>query len=70
MFEHWAEKDAMMAHFYQEGSFAAEKGQEVVELPTRLQNPVSDVGKIYLLLMPYIPLCILAWKMYNMLCSA
>ncbi|KAI8145357.1 acyltransferase-domain-containing protein [Fennellomyces sp. T-0311] len=70
MFDRWAEKDNMMAHFYQEGSFAAKEGQEVVELPIRLQNPVSDIGKLYLMLIPYIPLCILAWKVYSILCSA
>ncbi|KAI9484912.1 acyltransferase-domain-containing protein [Zychaea mexicana] len=69
LFDRWAEKDEMLAHYYDKGQFP--DGRDRLQLPIRLKNPIRDIGMMYVLLLPYIPFCLLAYKLYNMLfCSA
>ncbi|KAI9272887.1 acyltransferase-domain-containing protein [Phascolomyces articulosus] len=68
LFDRWVEKDEMMAHFYEKGEFP--DGREKLQVPIRLKNPVRDVGMMYVMLLPYIPICFMVYKLYNLFFGA
>ena len=68
LFARWVEKDEMLAHFYQNGQFP--DGREKLHMPIRLKNTIYDVGMMYVMLLPYIPLCLIVYKLYNMFFGA
>ena len=63
LFDRWVEKDEMLAYFYQNGQFP--DGHEKLHMPIRLKNTIYDVGMMYVMLLPYIPLCLIVYKLYN-----
>ncbi|KAI7859522.1 acyltransferase-domain-containing protein [Circinella umbellata] len=64
LFDRWVEKDKMLAHFYENGQFP--DGREKLHMPIRLKNTIYDVGMMYVMLLPYIPLCLMVYKLYKM----
>ncbi|KAI8379485.1 uncharacterized protein BYT42DRAFT_593563 [Radiomyces spectabilis] len=72
IYERWKEKDDMMTHFYEHGRFpnfnqATQRERNNFKVPMQLQHPVIDCLKLWLCLLPYVPLVYLAKLTYTYL---
>ncbi|KAL0095655.1 acyltransferase-domain-containing protein [Phycomyces blakesleeanus] len=66
--ERWVEKDELMSHFYTHGSFPSQENQ-TAEIPIRLRRPFLELLQVYVCILPYIPLTIMAWPAIKQYCK-